>query len=230
MHRFTDNVFAQHRTDSSLAISAARKGRSTRAFKCDIPAASVQVDHLAKQDSPPIPKLRHKTTELMAGIRLRQRFRSCGNFAAGEYPGAIRRVQGLCFKTQLASERVVKLQHSRGGYCRRFRLNIESVEIPGVSIVKAKQRRRGWCAHRVDRYLIAFKRKGLSCNRIPCDSFRLSVYCGMLIGRIEHERIFIGDRLNAIAFELLDRGVAVEQFKCNHHSAITNENPFMFNR
>jgi hypothetical protein len=68
MHRFAEQIFAQHRPQHRLAIAATRKGRAPRSFQMDVAPLSLTVDHFAQKQRSAISQLRRETAELVPGI------------------------------------------------------------------------------------------------------------------------------------------------------------------
>src|SRR5262249_59465163 len=56
VHRFADQVFAQHRPKRRPAVAGTRKGSGTRAFELNVTTPSVAVDHLTEEQRPPVAK------------------------------------------------------------------------------------------------------------------------------------------------------------------------------
>ncbi len=79
MHRFADDVFAQHRPQRGAAVAAARERRRAGALELDVAADAVLVDHLAEQDGAAVAQLRHELPELVAGIGHRDRVGAGGS-------------------------------------------------------------------------------------------------------------------------------------------------------
>jgi hypothetical protein len=83
-HSLTDDVFAQHRTERSAAVSAAREGRSPGALKLDIAPQAVPPHNFAEQDRPPVTELRYEVAELVPSIGEGDRRRAFGHTVPGQ--------------------------------------------------------------------------------------------------------------------------------------------------
>ena len=68
MHGFTDQIFAQHRTQGRTAIPAARIRSASAAFQLDVAKHARPIARLSDQYRPAVAELRHKMAELMPGI------------------------------------------------------------------------------------------------------------------------------------------------------------------
>ena len=76
MHRLADHVLAQHRPNSSLAVAAASEWRAARTFEMQIANTTIWCGEFAQQQRASVAESRRVVTELMAGIRLRNRART----------------------------------------------------------------------------------------------------------------------------------------------------------
>ena len=76
MHRLADHVLAQHRPNSSLAVAAASEWRAARTFEMQIANTTIGCGEFAQQQRASVAESRRVVTELMAGIRLRNRTRT----------------------------------------------------------------------------------------------------------------------------------------------------------
>ena len=84
MHRFTHDIFAQHRPQRRLAIAATRIGCPARALQLDVTPVAKAVDYLTDEKRPPVTQLRGKTAKLVAGIDLCQRVCTLRHRISGE--------------------------------------------------------------------------------------------------------------------------------------------------
>ncbi len=73
VHRFADDVLAQHRTDRGEAVAAARERCAPRALQVQVAEASFGVDELTDQQRAAVAQARNEAAELMAGVGLRDR-------------------------------------------------------------------------------------------------------------------------------------------------------------
>ena len=88
-HGFADNVFAEHRAEGGLAVAAAREWRAPGALQLQIVTCAVSVDDFTEQDGAAVAELRHESTELVAGVGLRNRLGALGHRVAGEHRDAV---------------------------------------------------------------------------------------------------------------------------------------------
>ena len=77
-HGLANDVFAEHRAEGRFAIAAAREWRPARTLQLQIAARTVHVDDFAEQQRPAVTELRRESTELVAGVGLRQRLGPSG--------------------------------------------------------------------------------------------------------------------------------------------------------
>ena len=82
MHRFADDVFAQHRSDRGQAVTAARERGAPGTLEVDVANAPVGVDELAEQQRTPVAQLRDEAAELMPGVGLCYRNGTAGHQVA----------------------------------------------------------------------------------------------------------------------------------------------------
>jgi hypothetical protein len=77
--------------------------------------APLEVDELAHQQGTSVTQAWGVATELVSGVRLRDRRRSGRGHGAGEQTDAVRRAQGVCVEAQLGGQRRVQQQQLRVG-------------------------------------------------------------------------------------------------------------------
>src|SRR4029078_5988626 len=68
MHRFADEVFAQHGSQRSPSVAIARERRPSRALELDVTPYPVTSHPLSEQDGATITELRHEAAELMTRV------------------------------------------------------------------------------------------------------------------------------------------------------------------
>ena len=89
-HGFADDVFADHRAESGLAIAAAREWRAPGALQLQIVTCAISVDDFTEQEGTAVAELRHESTELMAGVGLCNRLGAFGHRVAREHRETVR--------------------------------------------------------------------------------------------------------------------------------------------
>ena len=140
VHRFADQVFAQHRADGGAAVAVARERSGPGALELQVAALAAAVDQFTQQDGAAVAKLRHEVAELVAGVGHRQRQRARRNDVAGEHSGGV----GAAGKTQLGGQGVVERQqvrrlHRRGIHALpelsgQLRVGVFEIEMAGAGL------------------------------------------------------------------------------------------------
>ena len=140
MHRFADDIFAQHRPDPGAAIARAGIGRAARPFQLDVASLAIAVDHLAQQNGAAIAQGRGKAAELVPGIGLGQRIGALGHGVAGKERGAV----GFGHvEAELGGERVVIGQQMRRLDRGRGDTGVKGVRQAGIGIVEGDMQGHG---------------------------------------------------------------------------------------
>jgi hypothetical protein len=147
VHRFAQDVLAQHRAHRRLAIAAARKRRPAGALELNIAALPVRVDHFAEQQRPPVAQLRHEVAKLVAGVGLCQGLRARRGVVAGENLGADRRIERRGVQPQLLGQRVIQLDQAGRRRRRRRGRGIEARQFAGVRVIEAEAEFTGKVEH-----------------------------------------------------------------------------------
>src|SRR5205823_9374126 len=138
-HRFTYNVFTQHRPNGRAAVAVAREGRRPRALELDVAAYAFDVDDLAQQERTPVAKLRHEVAELVAGIGERDRLGAGCDAIARQQRHALGRREVLRIEAELEGERPVELHQPRRADRRRRQPGVEAVGQAGITVVKGSE-------------------------------------------------------------------------------------------
>jgi hypothetical protein len=92
VHRFADDVLAQHGPERGSSIAAPRVARRPRPFELNVPALAGRCDLFAEQDGAPVPEC-GEVAELVARVRLCDGPRAFRQFVPREDPGAVRAIQ-----------------------------------------------------------------------------------------------------------------------------------------
>ena len=113
VHRLAHDVLAQHRTDRSQAVAAARERRGPRALEVDVAKGAVSVDDLSEQEGAPVAQTRRELAELVSGVGLRHRSGTARYQVADQQAQAIEAPQPGGVEAQLGGQRLVEHQQSR---------------------------------------------------------------------------------------------------------------------
>ena len=84
VHRFADDVLAQHRADGCQAVAAARERRAARALEVQVASRPLGVDEFAEQQGATVAEPGHPAAELVARIALSDRLGAVGHPSADE--------------------------------------------------------------------------------------------------------------------------------------------------
>ena len=68
MHRFADEVLAQHGPKRGASIAIARERRESRALELDVAEHAVAPFAFSEQNGAPVTELRHEAAELMSRV------------------------------------------------------------------------------------------------------------------------------------------------------------------
>ena len=68
MHRFADEVLAQHGPERCASVAIARERRPSRALELDVAPHAVASHPLSEQNGATITELRHEAAELMTRV------------------------------------------------------------------------------------------------------------------------------------------------------------------
>ena len=115
VHRFTDDVLSEHGAEGGAAISATRIRRPSRAFELHVESAAIWRDLLAEQDGASVAQ-RREVTELVTGVRLRQRARARRHLVAGEERGTAVVSERIGVQPQGLGQRRVQYDDIRCSY------------------------------------------------------------------------------------------------------------------
>jgi hypothetical protein len=122
VHRFADQIFAQHRPDRRAAVTAARERRATGSFQLDVAKNAVAIFAFAQKDRSPVAKLRNEVPELMPGISHRNRRRVLRELIARKHRGGPRlgdvRVQPELFSQRTIENNELRVRNRRGFHRR----------------------------------------------------------------------------------------------------------------
>ena len=117
-HGFANNVFAEYGAEGGFAIAAARERRAPGALQLQIVTRAIRVDDFTKKKSAAVTELGYESTELVAGIGLRNRLGTLGNRVAREHRDSVSRLQPAGVDGELCRESEVEADELRGKLAR----------------------------------------------------------------------------------------------------------------
>ena len=140
VHGFADQVFAQHRPESSAAVTRARVWCRARALELDVEAEPGRRDDLPEQQRASVAKLGDEVAELMSGIRHRKGAAVFGRRIAGEQICRLR-FDGIGIHPQFAREVTVEDDQRWPGYRRGGKFRKEAGRKASIAVRKLKSHR-----------------------------------------------------------------------------------------
>ena len=115
MHRLTDEVLAQHRSERGQAVAPAGERCRSGAFQVEVTAPALTVDELAEQQRATVAEPWRVAAELMPGVGLGKRCRFLGQSRTDERGDASGAAQLVDVEAQLHSQRLVEHDQARLG-------------------------------------------------------------------------------------------------------------------
>src|ERR1039457_557724 len=112
-HGFAHNVLAEYRAEGGFAIAAARERCAPGALQLHIVTFAIGGDDFTKKKSAAVAELGHESTELVAGIGLRNRLGTLWNRIAREHGDSISRLQPVDVHRELGRESAVETDELR---------------------------------------------------------------------------------------------------------------------
>ena len=141
MHGLADQVLAQHRAHRGLAVATTRERGTPRPLQVQVPAAAVDVDHLAEQERPAVPEPGRVHAELVASVGLGDR-RDSRRRLAHQQRDTRRLPQRRGIGAQLPGQFLVEHEQLRSGHRRRRPWHGQARHLASVGIVEPEQGRR----------------------------------------------------------------------------------------
>ena len=115
VHRFADDVLAQHRADRGEAVAAPGERRSPRALEVEVAKTAAGRREFAQQQRPAVAQAGNVAAELVSGVCLGHRRRPIGDLVADEQSPPVRPAQPRGVQAEFGGQRLVEDEQTRVG-------------------------------------------------------------------------------------------------------------------